>query len=267
MSPQNPLPLQIKQFESCDSTNHQLLEAAEAGASGGLVYVTDRQQAGRGRRGRQWVAAPGTSLTFSLLWTFPPDPARLQGLSLLIGLAVIRALDTLPAVRLPAAAVGLKWPNDILLRLDDGIDAKVGGILIESTIRRTALGERELAVVIGIGLNCRADTGLASALPGQAIGALSELFVDPVTPAQFLPHLLETIVPMLVAFETNGFEPFAEAWNACNLWHGQPVEIREENKVVLQGRCDGVGPQGALHIMTPAGIEQVMSGDVSLRKV
>lgn len=268
MSPQNPLLLQIKQFESCGSTNQELLAAAEAGASGGLVYVTTQQQAGRGRRGRQWVASPGTSLTLSLLWVFPPDLARLQGLSLLVGLAVVRALDTWAASSRQAGMTpGLKWPNDLLVRRADGTDAKAGGILIESVMRRSAGGEKELAVVIGIGLNCLTDAAIHEQVPGQSIATLSEIFTAPLTPEAFLPHLLQTLVPMLGKFETSGFKPFSDAWNAHNLWRGQPVEIREDDRVVLQGRCDGVDQSGALNIMTPAGLEQIVSGDVSLRRV
>jgi BirA family biotin operon repressor/biotin-[acetyl-CoA-carboxylase] ligase len=268
MSPQNSLPLQIKQFASCGSTNQELLAAAETGASGGTVYVTEQQQAGRGRRGRQWVASPGTSLTLSLLWVFPPDLARLQGLSLLVGLALVRALETWTASSRQAHVTpGLKWPNDLLVRHVDGTDAKVGGILIESVMRRSADGEKELAVVIGIGLNCLSDTTIDDQVAGQRVGTLSACFTDPVTPAQFLPHLLQTLVPMLGVFETSGFESFADDWNAHNLWRGQPVEIREDDRVVLQGRCDGVDQSGALNIMTPAGLEPIVSGDVSLRRV
>lgn len=268
MYPQNPHPFQIQRFETCDSTNHRLLEAAEAGASNGLVYVTRQQLAGRGRRGRQWIASPGTSLTCSLLWVFPPDPARLQGLSLLVGLAVVRALETRAgAIRKPGITLGLKWPNDLLIRRSDGTDAKAGGILIESAMRRGVAGARELAVVIGIGLNCIPDTSVSDAVDYQPVGALSELFADPVTPDTVLQPILETLTQMLGDFAVTGFAPYAKAWNAHNLWQGQPVEIREDNKVLLQGRCEGVAVSGALRVSTPSSVEEVISGDVSLRRV
>ena len=52
----------------CDSTNSELLRRAEQGAPAGSVLVADEQTAGRGRRGRCWLSAPESSLTFSLLW-------------------------------------------------------------------------------------------------------------------------------------------------------------------------------------------------------
>lgn len=268
MPPQNPLPLQIKRFESCDSTNRQLLEAAEAGVPGGWVYVAQQQWNGRGRRGRQWIASSGNSLTFSLLWVFPPDPARLQGLSLLVGLAIVRSIDRWRgSARLPGVSVGLKWPNDILIQCRDGSEAKVGGVLVESVMRRTPEGKRELAVVIGIGLNCVTDPALADQVQSQPVAALSELYTDPVMPESFLPSLLDTLSYLLARFQEGGFAPYADEWNAHHLWQGRPIEIREGDSIMLQGRCDGVSDGGALRVLTPAGVEQVFAGDVSLRKV
>ena len=48
----------------CASTNSFLLERAAAGAPSGSVVVADRQTAGRGSRGRSWLATPDASLTF-----------------------------------------------------------------------------------------------------------------------------------------------------------------------------------------------------------
>lgn len=268
MLPQNSLPLQIKRFESCDSTNRQLLEAAEAGTPGGWVYVAQQQWDGRGRRGRQWIASSGNSLTFSLLWVFPPDPARLQGLSLLIGLAIVQAIEGwLGSARLPGVSVGLKWPNDILIQRRDGSEAKAGGVLVESVMRRTPEGGRELAVVMGIGLNCVTDWALGERVRSQPVAAVSELYTEPVTPECFLPLLLDRLTFLLPRFQAHGFAPYANEWNAHHLWQGRPVEIREGASSVLQGRCDGVSQGGELRVVTTEGVEQVIAGDVSLRKV
>lgn len=262
-----PLP-KITRFESCDSTNRLLLDAAEAGAPAGSVYVTRQQLAGRGRRGRSWVAAPDHSLTFSLLWTFPADPAKLQGLSLMVGLAVIRALSD-PRLGKPVqqSCCGLKWPNDLFLQRRDGSYAKAGGILIESTLRQADGGGRELAVVIGIGLNCISDATLNVTVTDQPISALSELFNAPVTPQTLLPCLLDVLVPMLNDFERHGFAPLTSEWNAHDVWHDQPVQLSEEGIVRLTGLCRGVDREGALLVATDAAIERIITGDVSLRRV
>ncbi len=258
----------ITRFESCDSTNRLLLDAAEAGVLPGSVYVARQQLAGRGRRGRRWIAAPGHSLIFSLLWTFPADPIKLQGLSLVVGLAVIRALsDPRLGQTTPEIRCGLKWPNDLLLQRHDGSYAKAGGILIESVLRQADGGGRELAVVIGLGLNCMSDATLNAAVTDQAVGAISERFSVPVTPEMLLPCLLDVLVPMLVDFERHGFEQFAGEWNTHDVWQDQRVQISEEGVVRLTGLCRGVDRDGALLLATDAAIERVITGDVSLRRV
>ena len=105
------------------------------------VLAAEWQTAGRGRRGRKWTAVAGGSLTFSLGWRFDQGAGYLAGLSLAVGVAVIRALE---AEGLPG--VELKWPNDLIYR-----HMKVGGILVE--LNGDALGPS--SVVVGVGLNVR----------------------------------------------------------------------------------------------------------------
>ncbi len=139
---------------TCDSTNAVLLARAEAGAPSGTVVIAAEQTAGRGRRGRNWFASPGDSLTFSLLWRFAPGTAP-AGLSLAVGVAVVRAL-----AKVGAGEAALKWPNDIL---QDG--RKLGGILVE------LLPGAPHAAVIGIGINLHLPPGM----PGDVRAASAAL--------------------------------------------------------------------------------------------
>ena len=264
---QNLPTLQITRFDSCDSTNRLLLAAAETGAAAGSVFVAREQTAGRGRRGREWVAAPGDSLTFSLLWTFPADPARLSGLSLAAGLAVVRALSEMATGKVPDVTYGLKWPNDILLLRADGSYAKVGGILIESALRSAAAGGKELAVVIGIGLNCTNAAGLANRVNDQTVGSISECLGNETSPDALLPVVLKGLFAAMADFARQGFAISQEDWNTHNLWQDLPVQVREGDAVLHEGVCRGVDGTGALCIETAQGTERIISGDVSLRKV
>lgn len=265
---QNLPSLQITHFESCDSTNRLLLSSAESGAAAGTVFVTREQVAGRGRRGRHWLAAAGDSLTFSLLWTFPADPAKLTGLSLVVGLAVIRTMsEKILGHRRQDVRCGLKWPNDVLIQRADGCFAKAGGILIESVVRVAPGGGKELAVVIGIGLNCTESRALSESVADQTVAAMSELFDAGVTPDVVFPVLLDTLLETLGEFSSRGFAGFCAEWNAHNLWQDCPVQIREGDAVLHEGICRGVDDEGVLCIETAAGIQRIVSGDVSLRKV
>lgn len=265
-----PTPLDITHLDSCDSTNQWLLAAAEAGAPGGRVVVAREQTAGRGRRGRRWVAEPGKTLAFSLLWTFPLAPTALDGLSLAVGVGIVRALRAVEGGGLPDGfRIGLKWPNDILLRRPDGADAKLGGVLIESVVRTTRDGARELAVVIGVGLNCLTSMAVDSAVTDQPVAALDEAIgnVASLTPDTLLPMVLSSLGQTLDAFTDNGFVALRDAWLAMHLWEGAAIRISENGQPLQDGVIRGVDIDGALCIATPSGIERVIAGDVSLRKV
>src|SRR5690242_3899678 len=135
------------------STNAELLAAADQGAPDRSVLVSERQDAGRGRLGREWVTPPGASIAVSVLlrpYGVPTD--RLGWLPLLAGLAVHDAVRATVG-----ATTCLKWPNDVLVGAEQ---RKAAGILAEAVS-----GPEGTAVVLGIGLNV---TGSPTELPTGA---------------------------------------------------------------------------------------------------
>lgn len=232
-----------------DSTNSELMRRAAAGAGSGSVLVADRQSAGRGRRGRSWLSDPETSLTFSVLWRFAGPVERLAGLSLSVGVALAEAVESLGG-----QGVGLKWPNDVLLRRGDGF-AKLAGVLVELSSDR-----RGTQAVIGIGLNLQAppaDPSLLAASLAEA-GAVVERHA-------VLAALLRALARMLGEHEAAGFAALQTRWQARHIWQDQPVSLIEEGCLLMQGMARGVDAQGALLLETDTGLQSVWSGDVSLR--
>jgi BirA family transcriptional regulator, biotin operon repressor / biotin---[acetyl-CoA-carboxylase] ligase len=223
----------------CDSTNTQLLVRAD-GAPSGTVLVAERQTAGRGRMGRNWCAEPDVSLTFSLLWRLPRG-AVASGLSLAAGIAVAEALQSLCV-----DGVGLKWPNDILR---DG--RKLGGILVELA---------SSVAVIGIGLNLRLPVGLPPDVRANA--AALEIDVDR---NELVARLLMSLQGVLDIFGSGGFAPLRDRWSALDTYAGAPVRIVSGDAAPLEGRSTGVDIDGALLLDNGAGVQRVISGDVSLR--
>lgn len=240
----------VDAVEECDSTNSALLRRAEAGAPSGSVLVSDRQTAGRGRRGRSWLSAPGDSLTFSLLWRFALPANRLTGLSLAIGLAVSRALENLGAMD-----VRLKWPNDILLHAAAG-DAKLAGILIELQSDR-----RGVQAVIGIGLNLRPPS---DDLPQPAAGLVQAMSPLP-SRTDLLAALLRQLAQVLDVFAVDGFPACKNDWLARHAWQDAPVSLFDAGQPPRHGICRGVDDEGNLLLETANGLERILSGDVSLR--
>ena len=135
----------VEVIDQVDSTSSELLRRASRRDIHGALLAAEWQTAGRGRRGRVWTAVAGGSLTFSLGWRFEQGAGFVAGLSLAVGVAVVRALE---AEGLPG--VELKWPNDLVYR-----HLKVGGILVE--LNGDALGPS--TVVVGVGLNVRLPDG------------------------------------------------------------------------------------------------------------
>ena len=245
----SPSRFHVEVLDSCESTSTLLLDRAHKDGASGSVVACERQTAGRGRRGRSWLSAPGDSLTFSLMWRFPVGMPPPTGLSLAAGVAVARALEGMEA-----AGVRLKWPNDILA---DGV--KLGGILVETV----SSGGRHIAV-IGIGLNVRLSREIADAIDNEA-GAL--VSVMPYVPSRnlLLANLLKALAVMLDEFEHNGFAGFVEEWLARNAHTGQLVSIHAEGAAPVEGRCAGVDADGALLLDTGSGVRRIVSGEVSLR--
>lgn len=241
----------LEAIDACPSTNTLLLDQAEAGAPSGKVVITDRQTAGRGSRGRQWQASPEASLTFSLLWRFADDLEKLTGLSLVVGLAVVRALESLGA-----KDVGLKWPNDIL---HDG--RKLGGILVELHTEARSAG-----AVIGIGLNLALppafDTTSTIALTPTA---LSEILAPCPERTVVLAAVLCELARAMPQFAHDGLAPFLADWQQRNVWRDQLVNLVRDKQILARGICRGIDSDGALLVEADGHLERFLSGDLSIR--
>jgi len=233
----------------CNSTNTLLLSRAEAGAAAGSVLAAKHQTAGRGRRGRSWISEVGDSLTFSLLWRIP-QAKSLSGLSLAVGVAVAKSLESL-GIR----DITLKWPNDILLN-----GRKLAGVLIE-----VVPGPRPEAVVIGIGMNLRLPRAMPEELR-QTATSLADAGVKPPTANILLATLLVDIHEILQGFAEHGFAALQNEWRRRHAFEGQTVRLLSDFAAPIEGRCRGVDGDGALLLETPAGIQRIISGEVSLRK-
>ncbi len=242
----------VDALEECDSTNSELMRRADRGAPSGTVIVADRQSAGRGRRGRTWLSKPADSLTFSLLWRFPGDISRLSGLSLAIGLGLVKGLASLGV-----QGVRLKWPNDILLESPDGF-AKLAGVLVELA------GDRKgTQAIIGVGLNLARPEGTFP----QAVAGLTDCCRALPERNALLAALLSEMAGVLEVFTVDGFLGLKTQWQFHHAWQGLPVQILAEGAAALHGTCLGVDDAGSLLLDTGHGVEHIYSGDVSLRRL
>ena len=251
-------PFSLTLVDEAESTNTLLLERARAGAPHASVIAAEWQRAGRGRMNRPWHTAIGGALTFSVLWRFSQGAATLAGLSLAVGLAVVRALETMgPGNANDASGVGLKWPNDVLWR-----GHKIAGILIE--MQGEAMGPS--AVVIGMGINVRLSPAVDARIGvDQAAADLETVMEHAVDRNQLLAALLNELNRVLLEFERHGFAAFREDWQRRHVHQGAAVRLTLPGGVSESGVARGVGVDGSLLLETARGVRSFHSGDVSLR--
>lgn len=234
--------------DEIDSTNRHLFEQAKSNAPSGSLCLAEMQTAGKGRLGRHWVSPFANNISLSLLWHFE-DHSTLGGLSLVVGVAVIRALR-----KLNIKDVGLKWPNDILWQ-----NRKLGGILLEVSGEAHGLH----AVVIGIGINFH--------IPSDASQAIDQAWVDlaEIAPLpsrnRLIALLLNELLPLLQNYHQAGLKAYIDEWRDYHCFKDKKV-ILHQGDHQTQGRLLDVSEAGLLIIEDEAGnVKQFASGDVRLR--
>jgi BirA family transcriptional regulator, biotin operon repressor / biotin---[acetyl-CoA-carboxylase] ligase len=230
------------------STNADLLAQVHGGAlAGPALLVAHSQTAGRGRAGRSWLSAPGATLMFSLAWRFKSPLQHLVGLPLAAGVALAEAIQAL------GVPVRLKWPNDLL---KDG--AKLAGILVETQ----AGPDGAVWAVVGAGINLLMPDELEADI-GRDVA--SAPWLAKMDRNALMGALLNRLSAALAEFDDTGFAAFTERWNRLAAWHGEPVRILDQGRVLHEGRMAGVDDSGRLLLQTEHGLVPVVSGDVSLR--
>jgi BirA family transcriptional regulator, biotin operon repressor / biotin---[acetyl-CoA-carboxylase] ligase len=238
--------------DQVDSTNSLALQRAqESPQSGsGYVVVAEQQLAGRGRRGRKWISPYGCNIYCSVVWQFQSGAAALEGLSLVVGVAVARALKAVGV-----SEVGMKWPNDVICK-----ERKLAGILLEMI--GDAAGNCQ--VVIGVGINVSMQKSALATGIDQPWTDVNSAAGSSVSRNRLLAGLLSELLPVLAEFEAKGFAAFRAAWSAMDIMLGKDVVVHLGEQTVI-GVAAGVGDNGSLAIDTESGRQWFHGGEVSLR--
>ncbi len=235
----------IVYYASIGSTNEVAKELAKQDAPQGTLVVAEEQTAGKGRRGRTWLAPPGSSLLISLILHPALTVSLLPRLTMVSSLAVAYAIEE--TTDLP---VHFKWPNDILLR-----GKKAGGILTEISIS----GERLDYAVVGIGLNVNVDVRQIPEIADIATSLSMELGRD-VSRLELLQSFLKFMEREYRLLQ-QGESP-QEKWTARLSLLGQKVQVAtpwgQES-----GWAEGVDVDGALILRRDDGTKAYVTvGDV-----
>ncbi|AZD63338.1 Biotin operon repressor [Pseudomonas chlororaphis subsp. aurantiaca] len=201
-------PWAVLAFDSIDSTNAEALRAVERGVPAPFLVLAERQTAGRGRRGRKWVSPFAENVYYSLVLRIDGGMRQLEGLSLVVGLAVMQTLR-----EFGIAGAGLKWPNDVLVGRK-----KIAGILLE------LVGDPAdvCHVVLGVGINVNM----------QKTDEVDQLWTSmrlesgkQVDRNQLVARLSMMLKAYLERHQAQGFSSIQEEWEQNHLWQGNAVSL------------------------------------------
>lgn len=213
------------------------------------------QTNGKGRRGRTWVSRLGASLTFSLLWRFQCGAAALSGLSLAVGVALIRTLKSLGV-----DGAQLKWPNDVLVLDENKHGKKLAGILIE--LQGDLDGPS--TAVIGVGINLNLPKTLIESID-QPTTDLYRVSNKLINQNILLGALLKHLADVLNSFEQFGFVGLRDEWLSYHAYHNQAVRMLMPNVTEVFGVVENVADDGILMVRTALGLQRFSAGEISLR--
>ncbi|MCK1783219.1 bifunctional biotin--[acetyl-CoA-carboxylase] ligase/biotin operon repressor BirA [Pseudomonas sp. TNT11] len=233
--------------DSIDSTNAEALRLVDAGCAAPFLVLAEQQTAGRGRRGRKWVSPFAQNVYYSLVLRIEGGLRQLEGLSLVVGLAVMQALR-----ESGVQGAALKWPNDVLVG-----QKKIAGILLELVGDPADICH----VVLGIGINVNMQK--ATAVDQQWTSVQLETGL-PVDRNLLVAQLGLQLQNYLQRHTASGFAALQEEWEQNHLWQGRAVSlIAGVNRI--DGVVLGVDRQGALRLNVD-GVEKIYSGgELSLR--
>ncbi|HEY0681382.1 MAG TPA: biotin--[acetyl-CoA-carboxylase] ligase [Steroidobacter sp.] len=237
-----------------DSTNRFLGDATPPQPGRFQLCTAEVQNAGRGRRGRSWIAPFGSGICMSLGWQFAEAPPTFSALSLAVGVAVVKAFN-----RLDVQGVGLKWPNDLQWQ-----GRKLGGILIE--MRGETAGPAQVIIGIGINMHMPAATRMQLAEREAALIADVHEIMHEKTPTRnaLIGAIVAELLEMLQTFAVHGFTPFKEEWHGLDTLANAPVKVINGSQTT-QGTARGVEADGTLLVEVEGELRKFVSGEVSLR--
>jgi BirA family biotin operon repressor/biotin-[acetyl-CoA-carboxylase] ligase len=234
-------------FDSIDSTNAEALRSIGRGVEAPFLVLAERQIAGRGRRGRKWVSPFADNLYYSLVLRIEGGMRQIEGLSLVVGLAVMHTLRDMGVI-----GAGLKWPNDVLVG-----EKKIAGILLElvgdpADVCHVVLG-------VGINVNMQSTDEVDQQWTSMSLEAGRDFDRN-----ELVARMSGKLQGYLKLHHASGFTAIQTEWEQYHLWQGRAVSlIAGINRI--DGVVMGIDGQGALRLKVD-GVEKTFSGgELSLR--
>ena len=230
--------LECHYFDSLESTSSFLNSLPSSNIT--QLCVTREQTQGKGQHGREWLSQKDGSILLSIRQTFGID-INLSGLSLVVGLAIIKALEK----ECKVDGFKIKWPNDIYFR-----EAKLAGILLENNIQ-----EGSQSVIIGVGVNYHLDQEMNCDNPWIDLSKICKKIPGI---HELTASIINSILSMSSHFKLNGLSDLLLQWDKYDMLKGAKLKSIELGRS-FEGEVQGISDQGALKVLTKNGTRELYS--------
>ena len=241
----------IDVLEKVGSTNDYLKNNSDQNKAI-KICVAEMQDKGRGSLNRQWHSPFGQNIYFSCAYSFQRDMSELSGLSLITGLAVCNAIESI--THLDNLAV--KWPNDILVN-----QQKIAGILIDINAESNGFCN----AIIGIGINVNMQNALKKEIdqPWSSLQKITGQYIDR---NLLCSALINALINYLERFLKSGLSDFISEWKEKDCLFEKSVAVMSGQKKMM-GIGAGINAQGHLILKMSDNTEKTFSsGDTQIEK-
>ncbi|MCD7825991.1 MAG: biotin--[acetyl-CoA-carboxylase] ligase [Clostridiaceae bacterium] len=254
--PEDCLCRKVQCFEEIDSTNTRMKQLAELGEEQGSLLVSERQTAGRGRRGRTWRSEAESGIYMTLLLRPELPPAKVPAITLLAALALTKAIQEVCGVE-----AQIKWPNDVVIA-----KKKICGILTEMSSEENYVHY----VAVGIGINVNTES-----FPEELCDRATSIRIQTgkktnrnELAAAVIKHLCADYERFEMEQDFSVFVPeynrvLANCDQQVKVYYGTVDDAKEENIDI--GIARGIDRDGALLVELDTGVKKIVSGEVSVR--
>ena len=225
-------------FDSIESTNQFLSNRPFSNNT--ELCVARQQTHGKGQYGRTWQSQKDGSILFSIRRSFPQE-CNLNGLSLVVGLAIIKALEA----ELSISGMTIKWPNDIYYD-----NKKLAGILLENQTHSS-----NQLVVIGVGINYALNEDMVCETPWID---LTELAKKLPSISNLTASIINHTLALTERFELKGFADFQMDWERYDMLKGKQISFEREGASIT-AEVLGISSKGALKIIAQNKVEELYS--------
>lgn len=246
-------------FEEVDSTNLVAKQLGKQEGTHGILVVAEKQNAGRGRLGRNWSSPKGSGIYLSLVLQPEINPEHAAMLTIIAALAVNQGIRKTTGIE-----SYIKWPNDIVIN-----GKKVCGILTEMS----SVNEKLECVVIGIGINV-SQMSFPKELKSMATSLQMEGKKD-VDRSELIINIMNYLEMYYKSFiKEKSLQPIVGEYNSFLVNMGRQVRILDD-AASYTGTALGINESGALLVNTEeiiqgekkSVIKMVVSGEVSVRGI